>query len=61
MLKDEDLARHTLNLYAGDHAKLQALYPDIGAGAVIRRIVRKFLEQVEDKPVSIEDSPEVKL
>lgn len=56
----EELQKHTLNLFAGDYRKLQELYPDVGAGVVIRRIVRKFIEKLEtsnqsdDVKVSIE-------
>lgn len=44
---EEKLVKHTLNLYEGDYRKIQTLYPDIGAGAVIRRIVRNFIKRVE--------------
>ena len=43
----EDLQKHTLNLFAGDYEKLQLLYPDHGAGPIIRSIVHKFIEQCE--------------
>lgn len=43
-----ELSKHTLNLFPGDYAKLQQLYPDIGAATIIRRIVRRFVEQIED-------------
>lgn len=58
MDKDENLQKHTLNLFAGDYAKLQANYPDTGAGAIIRRIVRKFVERLEasDKPTDVDIS-----
>ena len=44
---EEDLTKHTLNLFPGDYAKLQELYPDLGAGPVIRRLVRDFINKVE--------------
>lgn len=44
---DEGLSKHTLNLFPGDYQKLRDFYPDVGAGAVIRRIVRRFIEQIE--------------
>lgn len=44
-----DLSKHTLNLFPGDYAKLQDLYPDIGAATIIRRIVHRFLDQIEEK------------
>ena len=43
----EDLTKHTLNIYSGDYAKIQAWWPEIGAAAVIRRIIRQFVEKVE--------------
>lgn len=45
-----ELTKHTLNLFNGDYEKLQELYPDVGASPVIRRIVRKYLESIENKP-----------
>lgn len=61
MLSD-DLTKHTLNLYSGDYAKLQELYPDVGAGPVIRKIIRKFIEQCEATPAPvIDDIPETQL
>ena len=44
---NDDLQKHTLNLFAGDYEKLQQLYPDHGAGPIIRSVIRKFLEQCE--------------
>lgn len=61
MKKSEDLTKHTLNLYRGDYTRLQALYPDIGAGAVIRRIVHGFLEKSETAPEPVELHTEVQL
>ena len=43
----EDLSKHTLNIYTGDYAKIQAWWPEIGAATVIRRIIRQFIEKVE--------------
>lgn len=53
-MKSDTLTKHTLNLYNGDYAQLQDLYPDIGAGPIIRRLIRKHLEAMEIKsePVS---------
>jgi len=47
MAKNPDLQRHALNLRAGDYAKLQDLYPEIGAAAVIRQIVHDFIARLE--------------
>ncbi len=41
------MQKHTLNLFEGDFEKLQREYPDIGAAAIIRRLIRKHLEDRE--------------
>lgn len=47
--EDHDITKHTLNLYAGDYAKLQSLYPTrIGAAKVIRDIVRAHIRLIEE-------------
>jgi hypothetical protein len=47
MSKNEELQKHTLNLHRGDYEKLQSMFPDLGAGPVIRQIVRNFIERAE--------------
>lgn len=59
--KDDDLAKHTLNLYAGDYAALQDLYPDVGAAVIIRRIVRSFVQQCEKNGASISANIEINI
>lgn len=44
---EDDLSKHTLNLFAGDYAKIQSCYPDVGAAVIIRRIIRSFIEKTE--------------
>lgn len=58
---DQELQKHTLNLYLGDYEKLRSFYPDVGAGAVIRRIVRRYIEQVEATGGSIDAKVEIKI
>lgn len=58
---DDGLQKHTLNLFEGDYEKLRGFYPDVGAGAVIRRIVRKYIEQVEATGGSIDAKVEIKI
>lgn len=57
---EEDLTKHTLNLFSGDYATIQNLYPDIGASPIIRRIIRQFIVQAESKskptPVELEST-----
>lgn len=43
-----ELQKHTLNLFPGDYEKLQDLYPDLGAAVIIRRIVRAYIEKIEE-------------
>ena len=59
--EEDGLSKHTLNLYPGDYAKLRELYPDVGAGAIIRRLVRKYIEQVEATGGSIDAKVEIKI
>lgn len=61
MNQDDGLQKHTLNLYEGDYEKLRGFYPDVGAGAVIRRIVRRYLEQIEASGGSIDAKVEIKI
>lgn len=42
-----DLTKHTLHLFEGDYAKIQDLFPDVGAAVVIRRLVRQYVERIE--------------
>lgn len=43
----DDKTKHTLFLRAGDFDKLRDAYPDIGASAVIRRIVSRVVDSLE--------------
>ena len=47
MAKD-DKTKHTLWLFKGDFAMLAELYPDLGASIVVRTLIRKHIEQIED-------------
>ena len=44
---DEELQKHTLNLFKGDYARIQIYFPDLDAASVIRKIVRTFINSVE--------------
>lgn len=46
-MKDDELQKVTLNLFKGDYRRVQDLFPEVGAGKVIRQLVRKFLDQSE--------------
>jgi hypothetical protein len=43
----EELQKHTLQLFAGDYAKLQELHPEVGAAHVIRTMIRTYIKKVE--------------
>lgn len=47
MPEHEAVHKHTINLYEGDFQKLQDLYPELGAGIVVRKLVRKHLRSIE--------------
>lgn len=43
------LSKHTMNFYAGDIPKLQALYPArIGAAKIVRDIIHAHIRKVEE-------------
>jgi len=47
--EDRPIQKHTLNLYAGDYEKLQALYPTrIGAAKIIRDIIHAHIRLIEE-------------
>lgn len=46
--EERELQKHTLNLFKGDYEKLQSYYPDLGAAAVIRRIIDTYIKQLEE-------------
>jgi len=43
----EALQKHTLQLFDGDYARIQALHPDVGAAYIIRTIVRTYIQKVD--------------
>lgn len=45
----EELTKHTLNLFKGDFAKLGEIFPNLGSGVVIRQLVRNFITNTEAK------------
>lgn len=47
--EDRAIAKHTLNLYAGDYAKLQTLYSSrVGAAKIIRDIIHAHIRKIEE-------------
>lgn len=44
---DIPLHKHTLNLYEGDMEELQDLYPEVGGGLIVRKLVRAHLRKVK--------------
>lgn len=47
--EEEETQKHTLHLFKGDFEQLQRLYPELGASVIIRRLVRKKLEEMNGK------------
>lgn len=59
--EDLHLHKHTLNLYKGDYAKIQEIFPDVGAGVVIRKVIHNYVETLEAKTaVEMPDQLEIK-
>ena len=51
-----------LNLFAGYYERMMLLYPDTGAAVFIRRVVRRFIEQIEAKgDASVNASVEINI
>lgn len=48
MTKASELKKHTLNLRDGDYEKLQSMFPDFGAGPIIRQLVSAFIDRTEE-------------
>ena len=46
---DQPLTKHTLNLYAGDYARMMDTYTDAGASRVVRELVRQHLNRLDAK------------
>jgi hypothetical protein len=47
---DVDLHKHTLNLRQGDMEALAALFPKHHPSVMVRKIVSKFVDQVQQVP-----------
>lgn len=58
---DEELTKHTLNLFAGDYEELRDLHPDTGAAVAIRLLIRTYLAQVRAKGGSPSVAVEIKI
>lgn len=58
---DKELQKVTMNLFKGDYEELQSLYPDLGAGPVIREIIHNFLARAKAETVTIANPPEIKI
>ena len=47
--EDRPISKHTLNLYAGDYEKLQALYSTrVGAAKIIRDVIHAHIRRIEE-------------
>ncbi len=54
----DKLQHHHILLYPGDFARLQHIYTNISPNYVIRELVRKHCEMVEEKIRSNQDATE---
>lgn len=57
----DPLQKHTLNLFEGDFEELQALFPDIGASAAIRQLVRNAILRAKANDATNHPDVQVKL
>jgi hypothetical protein len=48
------LHKHCVRLYEGDYAKLQEMFPELGANTVIRRIIHAYVQKNEADVSNIE-------
>lgn len=48
-IEDFPLQKVTLNLFEGEFARLQSLYPNLGAGRVVRDLVHSHLRSIDEK------------
>lgn len=55
----QPVTKHTLNLFAGQFERLQALYPRVGAAYAIRRLIEKHLDDTEAKAAAAVPEPKV--
>lgn len=49
------ITKHTLFLRDGDFARLREVYPNVGAGPVIRKIVSRFVDNLDTAGLTPED------
>lgn len=47
---DEELQKHTLNLYQGDMDELRRLFPGVEPSIIIRKLVRSCIENARGAP-----------
>lgn len=52
-MNNEPTQKHTLHLFVGDFQRLGELYPDLSASLIIRKLVRKHIEEHSVKPEAI--------
>lgn len=45
MPKRDDLEKVTLSLRTGDFSRLREMYPQVGASAVVRKLVSDYVDQ----------------
>jgi len=60
MAKD-DFQKHTLNLRRGDWEKLSTFYPEVPVAIIIRKLVSRYIEQIEARGGSLDIGVEIKI
>lgn len=58
---DVQLQKHTLNLREGDWERLASYYPDIPTSTIVRMIVSRYVEQIEEHGASPNAQVEISL
>lgn len=55
------MTEHKIRLFQGDFDRLNVLFPALGSGPAVRKLVRNFLNQIEsaNKPLELDLSVDV--
>jgi hypothetical protein len=56
-----ELQKHTLNLREGDYEKIATYMPDVPTAIVIRRIISRFVDNLEASGGTLDSTVEIKL
>lgn len=59
--EEHELQKHTLNLFKGDFDRLRGIAGEAGAGKIIRRLVRRYINEVDSSVKTKHKKIEVQL